>query len=1554
MDEIIENKILQIYSSIQMYSFKSTIFNYISSLFEFANIILVTDIVFNYKRDFINITFPFYFLSPVFYLESILNKLVKDNDLNLNCILLDIEDYKNDQINILIHKYFTSNIYSQNCFKDYKLIRIIILILLFASFIIHIIDINNTVLAFFKYIFSFIMYFCFRTINLVILIIFNREVIIQFSDYYDSINMSFILGFAMLILLFLIYTFFMSLFIYAFFENSDSYLHNQNFVIQEIFLHELSSILIILRLNLKHSIVVEFFWIMFIIRYFVFKLYDMFLIIDNSKFFKIYQISMLLLISYFIERLIVVCLIKWHGDIKVFKIFDLSLLIFLFFLLMYLFYNHKKFLTLYLINKSFKNKSSLFFYGLSQIFRPITIFFEIKFKQGKISGKEREIVDTYINYFKNNLFKNGKDFEIIGDLKEKLFSLYGGKIKNLSSSNRGNLTNEEDSEKIIYTILLFFLKYFKKNIQNNKNEFNRKAIEILNYYKIQLFFIMDDKTFRAQYFLQNFRYSKIFIQCPFIAKCIFKSIRTSLLALERKSEDNSMASIIIFQELNNQYFEILKCFKGIINNLNESKRHLFQIIDTKSGEIKSALNEIIEINKHADDEFKLRTQPEFDKFQLFEEILFNDNTGKNFDFYDCNSLDIVVEKNDSFLILFEKNQFIIKKAPLPFYEYTKRKTHKLKDKNLTEIFPFHIAKYQMKIIKKHLLKDRHYTLETVFEDLNGYIIGTKLHFSMLPTFKGQIYIICKIEIQKDFEVENYALFEKENSAIKFGTFFKDYFGINSENSSIPIIQIFGIKNFSFKVTEKEYSINFSKFLKSVTKNFEKFYSNSDKSIHEKNLSKLQTILNGSKKFTLEIKIKNKFIEGNQDLYLLQFNILELIKNKKQKKNILESAETQNGFSPSIRDTASVASAISTRLHKENAWNISTQAKKKQKSENNIFSTISFCYSVFLIALAIFICIYTKIYSNSFKKDYTNISVFRKNNMNFVYGQFSVSNVITKKLTGDPYDDLFAAVKKKFPDFNFGFYKFYLDIFQNTSIDFFTYQNQFKKQFNKISKHNHFYNVLYQTFQVFDKNYGNTTITYFDSFDLIFTNYYTISQSLEDILRFRQITFEEIPDNIVDVPEPNKTTLEIIYNYPTFFSIIENVIFEGKEYFNDSFIKFRFIIYLFFILFFAANLFGIVIILLSINLSTNILRKISKQIISITHKQLKSLKKKIKYGKLLLLNEKKPSLIIDELKRQYAYNRAIKKKKFNQAFIDGNSNKMQVEIEENDDYIPVVDLKKKEKKYYFRIFIISIENIILSALLFSILLIVTFPIMKTLFSKIETQKKLADHVEDLNIFLVHFLIKVKIAILFNSTYEMDDLINKISLQIYNNYTEFGTIIEQKKEYLTLIDEAGEVESCKIVLNNYRDKYYYNPIIQVCTVDIFFQARYSVKLSGYLSKIRTEYLAFLNDRHRDNFMFTYFAGYKLQVVNLFEYIFYMTFLGDLAQDYIKPDLENMINNLTNFILIIFIIMIILQIFNYIQGAFIILDKFVQIIEVYNVIGKFFETNEINEKEKEKEKK
>ena len=95
--------------------------------------------------------------------------------------------------------------------------------------------------------------------------------------------------------------------------------------------------------------------------------------------------------------------------------------------------------------------------------------------------------------------------------------------------------------------------------------------------------------------------------------------------------------------------------------------------------------------------------------------------------------------------------------------------------------------------------------------------------------------------------------------------------------------------------------------------------------------------------------------------------------------------------------------------------------------------------------------------------------------------------------------------------------------------------------------------------------------------------------------------------------------------------------------------------------------------------------------------------------------------------------------------------------------------------------------------------------------------------------------------------------------------------------------------------------------------------------------------------------YYSSYSFQTLNLFEYIFYVTFLGNLETNYIKPDLKIMINQLTNFILVIFSIMIVFQIFNYVQGSFIILDKFVRTIEVYDVIGKFFEKKDENQEKK-----
>ena len=1557
-DSLISNEVLNIYASIQSHSPEASFFNYLSELFELSNIIIVIDIVFHYKRNFINITFPIYFLSPVFYLEFFLNHFVKKNSINNICKSLEKEDYKNDQIFLIISKYFKDEIYFQNCFYNDKSLRLIILIIILISFVVHLINIDNLFISYVKYFCSIIIYFFLKTINLVVIIIFNREIILQLTDNYDKIDLNYVYGLFYFVFFKIIFLTFMRLFYYSFFQNKTNYLHNQHYLLQEICLQEISSILIILRLNIKFSFVIQTLWLFFVFNFFILKIKDMILTNNTSRLFKYYQMSNIIIMSILFGRMISLFVIKFNKDKKVFKILDFIIIILFLLVFSYFIYGKRYNFTLVTIDTYLKKKNNLFFYGIAQIYEPITRFFLIKYKQGKISGKEKEIVDIYIQYFKQFLFKNSFDFFIIGELKDKLIPLFAGrKTKNPSN------TNDDEREKIVFDILTFFIKYFKKKIKDDKSPFERKVNELLNYYKIQLFFIMDDKTFRAQYFLQNFRYSKIFPSSPLIAKCIFKSIRTSLLDLEKKSEDNSMGFIIIFQELNNEYLNILKCFKIIINNLSENQYEIYRIIDIRSLKIKNSLDKIIETNKIADDVYKIRNQSEFDKFQLVEEILFNGNSEKNFDYYDYNALDTVVERNDSFLILFEKNQFIIKKAPLPFFERTKRKTNKLKETNVNYIFPSEISKNQMKLIKSHLLKERHYKIETVFEDNEGYIIGCKLSFSMLPTFKGKIFITCKIENQHDYEIQNYALCEKENLIIKFGIFFKEYFGISSEQTSIHLINLFGIKNYVLDGKDKTYSVNFSKMNKLIKKNYEKYYAGTDMKF-EDNLNQFKRILGNEKTFNLEIKVRNKFKNINDDIYLLQFVINDLIKNFKLKKQLSQKfmeAQTEmnnNNNNISIRDTASVASAISTKLHNENAWNITTQSKKKQKSESNVFSTISLGYSVFLIVMAIIICIYTKIYSNGFKNDYLNISIFRQNNIDFVWGQYCLSNIITKKITGDPYDDLFNYYYSVIENFNMSFFEFYLELFQNSTLLFFEYLHQFKEQFGQLSSGNKFYKVLYINFTVYSKNGENQTLTYFESFDEIFSYYYSISQSVSSIVRMPKINFEDIPNNLNKIEEPQKSILSIIYNYHKYISIIYQVNYDGKKYFDSAFKKFRLIIYLIFILFLCANLFGILIILLSINLSTTILNMTTKNIITITHKQVKILLKKLKFAKQLLSNEKKPSIITEEIKKEFHKNKKKKQNNNNNNFLDSPSsdknllavnNHNNQQEENNDDYIPVVDLRKKTKKYYFKIFITSIQNLILSLLLYIILLVVAFPIMKTHFTKIGVQKDLTDYIDDLNISLMNYLIKSKFAILFNSSEGMDNLIYEETHYIYNNYSSFSKKIQNKKTYKNLIEKTGEIGACEEILEGIKTTIYYNSIINICKVENLYIARYSSKLSGFLTKTREIYLSFIDERNNSNMDVYYYSSYSFQTLNLFEYIFYVTFLGNLETNYIKPDLKIMINQLTNFILVIFSIMIVFQIFNYVQGSFIILDKFVRTIEVYDVIGKFFEKKDENQEKK-----
>ena len=74
-------------------------------------------------------------------------------------------------------------------------------------------------------------------------------------------------------------------------------------------------------------------------------------------------------------------------------------------------------------------------------------------------------------------------------------------------------------------------------------------------------------------------------------------------------------------------------------------------------------------------------------------------------------------------------------------------------------------------------------------------------------------------------------------------------------------------------------------------------------------------------------------------------------------------------------------------------------------------------------MAIIICIYTKIYSNGFKIDYSNISIFRKNNVDFInyalklrpYNGYDVDIKNGKNINVDTPENLKYLLSKYHPD-----------------------------------------------------------------------------------------------------------------------------------------------------------------------------------------------------------------------------------------------------------------------------------------------------------------------------------------------------------------------------------------------------------------------------------------------------------------------------------------------------------------------------------------------------------
>ena len=73
---------IKIFVNIKEKCVKIHFFEFISNFLFFLNSILIIDIIFNYKRNFLSYHYPIYLINPTFYYETFLNYLVKNSSLN--------------------------------------------------------------------------------------------------------------------------------------------------------------------------------------------------------------------------------------------------------------------------------------------------------------------------------------------------------------------------------------------------------------------------------------------------------------------------------------------------------------------------------------------------------------------------------------------------------------------------------------------------------------------------------------------------------------------------------------------------------------------------------------------------------------------------------------------------------------------------------------------------------------------------------------------------------------------------------------------------------------------------------------------------------------------------------------------------------------------------------------------------------------------------------------------------------------------------------------------------------------------------------------------------------------------------------------------------------------------------------------------------------------------------------------------------------------------------------------------------------------------------------
>ena len=1547
----ISDYLINVFISIKNNNLNFQKLNIFCNVFEMVNHLMIIDIIFNYKRNFFNIFTYLYMLSPNFYFELINNKLCKNaNNLNKDY-------YKYDQISLLLDK-FNIKIYEQKNFKNLNIIKIILIIFIYFYIIIQAVNIRNSILNLFKFITSRILYIFFNPLLSLILFVFLRNLFIQITDDYNHLGEDIIFDILLLVLILIPIYFMFSLFIYAYDRNEIYYYFNSKAFYFKFILNMIESIILILRFDLKFSIVFQVSWVFIYMIIFLEKIKIFEFNLYKSINDHLYIIFHGIIFSFLIARFIFVFLAKKFEDISVLKYFEL-VAIFIIFIIVCFFVNQKKIILLSDLENLLENNVPYFIFGLFQIFEPLNRI--LMFSSQKIVEKDKNNVfklmqKNFKKYFCIEIY----DYEILCKNKEEKETLTKDDkfIKNIREQYDININ---DFQKL----LLFIIKYLIKIIKSKK-DFNHyhKCKELLTYYKILYYNISEENKSKIYFLLKKIGNKILKKSNDILSISIFTFLNSHFIKYQRLSDDNNLDYIIIFLKLNSKYLKIVKSLKFVITNFSRDKAELLEMTNKHNKQIEKNFKKILDLFRLIKDSSRIKENLEYDKFQLLEAILFNSGYEKTLDSFDLQNLDLIIEKNTFFILAYVNNQLVIKKTPLNYYEVTENKSGFLKKHDFFDIFPEYLKIVMKKEIKNWILTDNLSKINSCIKKKNELLLFVKLYMIKLPTICNKYYI--GIGLEYNSKKDNALIINKNGKIISFGFYFSDFFNIHLNDKSLSLFKLLNQKNFNLDKIEnntKIFELNAKKLYSNIKKNI--LLNQTNIFENSKKLEEMRYNFHMAKVIKITLNIVKRFEFNDEKLYLIDFEVDNFNKNiftstKIDEKQSQSASENNQNFTFSGGSVASSVANID--LNKEKDWNITNESNNNTlfNLSNNNLGNISFYYNFFVISLSIVFSVVIKILTKNFKSDINHCFAFRDINSNFYYNQFYFINKIiitSNEVENDFYNIISEELEEH--EISFNLTKFFLTQNQERAKNQIEYFNNFlKPAFIKISTAkikeimNFKIDILNIEGEVIKQNY-------MDFFPIQMQYNYILSQISDYFIKIPLISYENKQQISSLKNLPQKYVYFIIANSHAFIRVIILINSSIKEIYDNSMVTLRIFIIVILVIFLVCNLISLTLLFFSVKVQNEKIFKVIDTISKIENNHINYLKKKLKLTKLLIHNELKASEIIEHLKN-YALESGIKLKHRKQLNKESNNllalqsmgydTKVQPESKKSHNQKPVIVTAAASKFSKLKLYYSVIVTLMILVLIYGVLFGVIIPLSVLLLAEINQKLDEITSIQDLQDLLLSYYLIIKYTIYLNTTlYDEYFNLTQLYASIFDNYTLIMSNIRDEKgnKYETLLDSLNKDDKCNKLL--YELKEHEADLAELCKYYNVFNTNVYTIQAGLILTLKETFNRYKHYGKEEFDLVILFHSENLQFINLIIIIFAMDNLMKIYRDYFLSDFFWNLTKLEEYLIILFVAMVVIEIVNYFQSKYFIIEKKSNEINNYYILEKFLVIKEEEKKEK-----